>query len=343
VAASDTRLIALSDASRHVLARVLAWPADFASPIHRIHVSQRGQFGRTVIDRSDYGLDALGHVVPYGELARVLAAQLQRRGIEVIRPARIAQSKAYADRIVIERSDGEKTETAYVIHAEGGLFDQQDPKAIRRDYEQMAVTAFVTVGRPQSGVAWERFTSDGPLALLPARVGHESGLALVWCSKAEDAARRLVEDEPAFLAELHEVFGDRLGGFLSVRARASFALGLNAVEEPARPREFAIGNAAQTLHPVAGQGLNLGLRDAQSVARLLVEHFDAPRTCMELFRAARRKDRAATINLTDFLPRVFGSRLFPIETMRSAALTFLDLVGPARHVLARQMMEGQRS
>jgi 2-octaprenyl-6-methoxyphenol hydroxylase len=244
--------------------------------------------------------------------------------------------------VQVTLADGPGMEAAYVVHAEGGLFERQSPLSIRRDYRQTALTGVVRVSHPRVATAFERFTEEGPLALLPAHPSDPSQYALVWCCAPEAALRRSRLDEARFLEELHAGFGDRLGRFLGVGERATFALGLNAREDVARFREFAIGNAAQTLHPVAGQGLNLGLRDAFILAGLLLEHRDAPLTCMQRFGAARRLDRSATLNLTDLLPRVFASKLLPVAALRGGALAFLDLVGPARHVLARQMMQGQR-
>jgi 2-octaprenyl-6-methoxyphenol hydroxylase len=341
-AAADARLLALSEASRALLESAGAWPAHAATPIHKIHVSQRGAWGRTLIQKEDYGLAALGHVVRYGELVEALHAALGRAGISVERGARVVRTEPRGDSLGVVLASGETLDAAYLVHAEGGLYELQDPGSIHRDYGQTAITAQVTCALPQPGVAWERFTTDGPIALLPCDLEAAGGLALVWCCKPTDAVRRSTLDEAAFLDELHSTFGDRLGAFLSVGPRSTYALGLNARRDIARVREFAIGNAAQTLHPVAGQGLNLGLRDAYSLATLLVEHFDAPLTCQAKFKAARRIDRAATVNMTDLLPRVFASRLAPVAALRGAGLAFLDLVGPARHVLARQMMEGQR-
>jgi 2-octaprenyl-6-methoxyphenol hydroxylase len=341
-AESDPRLIALSEASRGLLERLGAWPMDSAAPIQTIHVSQRGRFGRTLIERSDYDLAALGYVVRYGELARAMNGATAKLGLDVRRPARLLHCEALSGEVQVTLADGPDLDAAYVVHAEGGLFERQSPLSIRRDYRQTAITGVVRVAHPRVATAFERFTEEGPLALLPAHRSDPSQYALVWCCTPEAALRRSGLDEARFLEELHAEFGDRLGRFLGVGERATFALGLNAREDVARFREFAIGNAAQTLHPVAGQGLNLGLRDAFILAGLLLEHRDAPLTCMQRFGAARRLDRTATLNLTDLLPRVFASKLLPVAALRGAALAFLDLVGPARHVLARQMMQGQR-
>ena len=216
-----------------------------------------------------------------------------------------------------------------------------------RDYAQTAITAVVRCALPQPGVAWERFTPEGPLALLPLRQPTGPACALVWCGTPDAAARRLALDEAAFLTELHQAFGDRLGRFTASGPRHAFALGLNATDRLVDGRIFAIGNAAQTLHPVAGQGMNLALRDAMVLAGILgpalaAAHTADPANCAARYLRERRRDRGATIGITDLLPRVFASEFAPLVHARGAALALLDIVPRTRHWLARQMMDGQR-
>lgn len=361
-AEADDRMIAISHGSATLLARLGAW-RDGADPqataIHTVHVSQRGRFGRTLLDRRDYGVPALGYVVRHGDLSRALGAALTKGGIEVRRPVRVAAVALEADgRTLTVAFDGEPSSPSsarVVIHAEGGLFDGQQRRAIHRDYQQSALTAFVTASAPHAGdeaaTAFERFTPDGPIALLPAVEGMRPGYSLVWCGRPDDAAARLALPDDQFLDALHAAFGDRLGRFGTVGARRIFPLGLNAVSEPGRARsdhtaEFAIGNAAQTLHPVAGQGLNLGLRDAFVLARLLAEAgpdgaFDA-RRLVARHAADRRADRAATIRLTDWMPRIFAEPPGVVSWGRGVTLALLDAAPPLRGVFARQMMNGQR-
>lgn len=345
-AAPDTRMIALSHGSRGTLMRIGAWRAETATPIRQVHVSHRGHFGRTLIDHADYGVEALGYVIRYGELQQQLDQARQERGLTVLHGARVqavvTEPISQAEAVRIEVANGNSLSARYAVHAEGGLFEQQSARARHRDYAQVAVTALVTSALPQPGVAWERFTDDGPIALLPAQHEGRKIHALVWCGSAGNAKRRMQMDDRAFLSELHDRFGDRLGDFLSVTARQTFPLGLNAVDQVVSGREYAIGNAAQTLHPVAGQGTNLALRDACTLAFALREHFDDAPACAVTYAEARRRDRAATIRLTDGLPRLFANRLAPVVAARGAILTLLDLLPPARDWLARHMMDGQR-
>lgn len=368
-AAADDRLIAISHGSATLLSRLGAWPdvEPRATAIETIHVSHRGRFGRTVIDRDDYGVAALGYVIRHGDLTQALDAALTRHGVEVRRPLRVTSIEPEGDDLQVTMTDEQGVPSTLVarhaVHAEGGLFDRQQRRAVHRDYEQTAITSFVTLATPSEAAAhtaFERFTDAGPIALLPARraradgrVGDArvGGYALVWCGRPADAAARMALSDDAFLQALHVAFGDRLGAFASVAPRFAYPLGLNAVAQPATLRsatsaEFAIGNAAQTLHPVAGQGLNLGLRDAHALASLLAEgdrdeRLDAAASVAR-FVAARRADRAATVNLTDAMPRVFASELSPLTLGRGLALALLDASTPLRNVFARQMMNGRR-
>ncbi|AKM30069.2 hypothetical protein AB870_08095 [Pandoraea faecigallinarum] len=251
--------------------------------------------------------------------------------------------------ITLGTSGGDHAHTLHAtlaVNAEGGLFEGQTARPRARDYGQTALVGFVTCERPRIGWAWERFTPDGPLALLP----QENGYALVWCCAHAEARRRRELDDAAFLAELHTAFGDRMGRFTSIAGRAGFPLGLNALGHVVDGRVAAIGNAAQTLHPVAGQGLNLGLRDAFDLADSLVRdarnattHRGVPGpAALRTFARRRRADRGLTIRITDLLPRVFGIDASPVALVRGLALAGLDLVPPLKTAFARQMMFGHR-
>lgn len=374
-AAKDDRMIAISHGSATLLSRMGAWrdgALPHATPITTIHISHRGRFGRTVIDRSDYGVSALGYVIRHGDLTEALDAALVRQGVEVMRPMRVtgigADSGSGNDPDFIRvatshEEDGsarsDAIRTRYVIHAEGGLFDTQQRRAIHRDYRQTAVTAFVTLADQPiptlAHTAFERFTEAGPIALLPARDAGSDGYALVWCGRPEDSDARLEMSGADFLEALRAAFGDRLGRFGSVGPRRAFPLGLNAVERTARAHstttaEFAIGNAAQALHPVAGQGLNLGLRDAYVLAHLLADAEAGSQAIgardatmlVARFAAARRVDRAAIVDLTDLMPRVFANPFAPVAWGRGLTLALLDVARPLRGMFARQMMNGRR-
>lgn len=335
-ARQDPRSIALSWGSKQILEQVGAWPVA-ATPIREIHVSRRGHFGRTFIDSQEYGLPALGYVVRYGNLVAALDASVTARGIQVIRPVQILASNETRDSVWLNLS-GPQTLTAQIlVQAEGGVYGEQAAKSLQRDYDQVAIVAHVTSSAPSPTRAFERFTDEGPLALLP----QDDGYALVWCVRPASAQRLLALDDQTFLAALQQAFGMRVGKFVGASRRLSFPLGLNA-RPAASTRSIAIGNAAQTLHPVAGQGLNLGLRDATVLARLLAA--DVSPDALLKFAQIREADRTTTIRVTDLLARVFASAPDGTlsQTVLGASLGLLDLVTPARHLLAEHMMFGRR-
>jgi 2-octaprenyl-6-methoxyphenol hydroxylase len=242
-----------------------------------------------------------------------------------------------ADEVELLFADGRTITAGIMAQAEGGVFSEQAAKAVRRDYEQTALIAHVSSDAPIAHRAFERFTDEGPLALLP----QEGGYAMVWCMRPETASRLQALPEQSFLAELGNAFGTRVGNFTKVSPRAAYPLGLNA-NPAATARTVAIGNAAQTLHPVAGQGLNLGMRDAVVLARLLAA--DPSSSALQRFAAERHADRSLTIRLTDTMARLFantGGGSFS-QGMLGLSLGLLDLVDPAKKLLADQMMFGRR-
>jgi 2-octaprenyl-6-methoxyphenol hydroxylase len=334
-AVTDPRSIALSYGSRQILQDVGAWPLA-VDPIHQIHVSRRGRFGRTMIDRVDYDLPALGYVTRYGALVHALAAARQT-DIVSMRPAQLATYNEGEHLVEMHFADGNAATAHIMVQAEGGVFSEQSAKSLHRDYQQTAIVAEVKASAPIAHRAFERFTDEGPLALLPL----EAGYALVWCVRPETASRLHALTDAAFMEELGQAFGSRVGRFTGVTRRSLYPLGLNA--RPATSsRTVAIGNAAQTLHPVAGQGLNLGLRDAAVLARLLAEEISS--TMLERFAASRQTDRSLTIRLTDTMARIFSDTpgMAAPQALLGLGLGLIDAFKPAKRLLAEQMMFGQR-
>jgi len=361
-AARDPRAIALSHGSRQLLEQIGAWPVP-GSAIEHIHVSQRGRLGHVKLHHEDYAVPALGYVVRYGDLCEVLERALAHAGqtaggsrLERVFETRIdnleqdgADKEDVANGVVrLSGTTADGTPASFVAHiavqAEGGLFHQQagheGPGGQRRDYRQTALIGHVTCTRPQPGWAWERFTEEGPLALLPYEQHGADGYALVWCCPPEQAARRLALSDADFAAELGQMFGSRMGSFALAGKRHAFPLGLNAAPVTVRGRIAAVGNAAQTLHPVAGQGLNLGLRDAFALADSL--RAGCSPQSLQAFAARHRLDRAVTIGVTDLLPRVFGVSYPLAAHARGASLAALACFAPLKHALARHMMYGMR-
>ena len=336
----DSRGIALSHGSKILLDTIDAWPTDCAD-IHRVHVSQAGRFGRALMTREELGQDALGHIVRYRDIHLALRKAL--RAIQVNSPNFVWEH------IDDSNSNGDHGAQC-IVHAEGGLFKTQDWVESGRDYGQSALVGLVEVENAQPHQAWERFTAEGPLAVLPSHYGPHI-LNLVWCGSPESSTQRLKQSEAEFLDTLQQEFGFRIGRFLKIQDRRLYELGLNYRKEITKDNEVWIGNAAQTLHPVAGQGLNLGLRDAYLLAEKLVGLFantsKVPdsiqiQETLESYAHSRKADRSTTIGLTDFMARVFTSNLAPVVLARGMALSALQWLPPVKIALARQMMFGRR-
>lgn len=341
-AGDDPRSIALSHGSRQIFEEIGVWPVA-ATAIHQIHVSRRGRFGRSLMDRAEHGLPALGYVARYGALVTALGAACEQLGVPSLRPARVEMIAEDDAGVSVRLDTGAALTSALLVRAEGGLFGdpaqgsqpgEGSQRRQHRDYGQSAIIAQVKTSAMIAHRAYERFTAEGPLALLPQ--GDE--YSLVWCVRPETAQHLLALGDTAFLAELGLAFGERLGRFTHVAARAAYPLGLNA-EARATRRTVAIGNAAQTLHPVAGQGLNLGLRDAAVLARLLAGQ--ATPQQLAGFVARRQPDRDLTVRLTDTMARIFTGDT-PGQALLGLSLGLIDAVPPARKLLAGLMMYGRR-
>ena len=338
-AAADPRTIALSYGSRQIMEELGAWDGvgKTATAIEQIHVSRRGHFGRTLLDRADYDLPALGYVARYGSVNQALATVTDGLGLMLFRPAEVVALAEEDDHVAVSLQDGRILRATLAIQAEGGVFGEQQQKRMQRDYRQLALIAHVHADQAIAHRAFERFTDEGPLALLP----QDDGYALVWCVRPATGERLLALDDSAFLAALNQAFGQRVGRFTRTSPRHSYALGLNAKPSQTR-RIVAIGNAAQTLHPVAGQGLNLGLRDARVLADLLAR--ECTPQALQQFERRRGQDRDMTIRLTDLMARIFASapQGTPAQALLGLSLGAIDLLPPARDLLAGQMMFGRR-
>jgi 2-octaprenyl-6-methoxyphenol hydroxylase len=281
-------------------------------------------------------------VARYGDVVDALARACERAGVQVLRPLRVSGIAESSDGVQLRLDDGRTLRARVAVQAEGGVFGEQPDKTGTRDYGQTAVIARVSASAPIAHRAFERFTDEGPLALLPQDGADGHQYALVWCVQPARAQHLLDLGEGAFLHELGEAFGERLGRFTGVSQRVAFPLGLHT-DPRATARTVAIGNAAQTLHPVAGQGLNLGLRDAAVLARLLAQSLAREMTpaAIDRFAAEREGDRKLVIRATDTMARVFADR-GPLQPLFGLALAALDTVKPARMLLAELMMFGRR-
>ncbi len=348
-APGDERVIALAHGSRRILEGMGLWPRleSEATPIHQIHVSDKGRFGFVHLRREDEGVEALGHVVPARVLGRVFTESLRRLpDVELICPAELVAARA-GERAEVELRVGAeavRSVTASVLVAADGtrsmLRELFGIPAAVRDYHQTAIIANVHTQLPHHNVAFERFTPDGPLAVLPV---EDSRCAVVWTWPGDRSDEAMMLDDAAFLARLQAAFGYRLGRFLDVGRRESFALRLVQARAAVGPRLALVGNAAHTLHPIAGQGFNLGLRDVAALRDVLVEAHQRgqdPGSAAVLARYARWRtaDHRRVVAFTDGLIRVFTSPLPPVACLRDAAMVALDLAPPAKRLFARLAM-----
>ncbi|AOU96904.1 2-octaprenyl-6-methoxyphenyl hydroxylase [Acidihalobacter yilgarnensis] len=341
----DDRSTALALGSRHLLDRLGVWPAlsAEAAPITHIHVSDRGHFGVAHIDAAEQGVRALGYVVPNRALGAALLPVLeQAAGVELIAPAEVADIEQDDDGVVVRLAGGvpfERLRARLVVAADGTgspIREQVGIPVETRAYGQSALIANVSVTRLQAGVAYERFTDEGPLAMLPMGGDRYS---LVWTHREADLPATLALGDAEFLAALQQRFGWRLGRLKAVGRRASYPLGLTRALETSYGRVVLVGNALHTLHPVAGQGFNLALRDVEALARAL-EGIDDPGepAVLAQYRRLREGDMRTVVSLTDAMVRLF-SGLSPLPgALRSLGLVAADCLPDLNRLLARQHM-----
>ncbi|UYO92872.1 FAD-dependent monooxygenase [Pollutimonas sp. M17] len=335
--AIDPRTLALNHGSRILLEQLAAWPAASAD-IRTVHVSQAGRLGRSLIRYDELGVPRLGSVVGYDDLLYSLHAALLDSGVSLIE-ATPTQTLA-AGQVEFDLGSS-RLRSALAVQSDGIR-----PQGIERRYRQSAVLATVRALRPRQAWAFERFTRNGPLAILPHPHGDDL-YGVVWCCPPAEAERIRSLDDTDFARALYAMFGSRLGHFQPLGERHVFPLSMHAGPSLINARCVAVGNAAQTLHPVAGQGLNLGLRDvaqlAQALSPWLARPESDPAGLLAQFARQRRPDRWLTAGITDFLPRVFATGNPLVEHAGGLALLALDILPPLRDPLARHLLQGLRT
>lgn len=346
----DDRSVALSYGSRRIFESLGVWSrleARGATAIQRIHISDRGRFGFTRLDATEAGVAALGYVVENRALGQALKPVLaETANLTFMCPANV-EDVAFNDDAasVTFRRNGkpETLSTRLVVAADGGTSPVRNKagiKARRTDYHQTALVTNITPEFSHRGIAYERFTDSGPLAFLPM---SENRCAVVWSLLPDKVEALMALDDARFLAALQERFGTRLGRFLRVGKRSAYPLALTKVSEHVRPRLVLIGNAAHTVHPVAGQGFNLGLRDVAVLAQVLSEAQREGRDLGEHavladYAAWRKRDNLAVSMFTDGLVRIFSNNLTPVSLVRNLGLVAVDLFPPAKRALLRLSM-----
>ncbi|MFM9917060.1 MAG: FAD-dependent monooxygenase [Rhizobacter sp.] len=367
---ADPRTLAMSLGSVQLLQRLGAWREGMAQPITEVHVSQQvptfgGLLGRWIgepqvrIKALETGAPMLGAVLSYGTVTAALqqvwmhASQAEplrlfnrfATPVRSLKPLSPGVDEPNTAGVEVDADIAETFDLAVI--AEGGVFAEQARKPITRDYGQVAWVGQVNLEGSRDGVAYERFTRHGPAALLPLAPGRA---ALVWCVDGSDDPVAELDDAQRCCV-LNTVFPTEVGRILSISPLKRFSLGLNAerrLTDTGMPggqrgpgRIVRIGNAAQTLHPVAGQGLNLGLRDAHVLVRQLTRSLDVDQA-LRRFDRQRAPDRWSTIAATDFLARSFTWQWTGASSARGLGLATLQALSPLRLALTRQMMFGQR-
>ncbi|PWV78870.1 2-octaprenyl-6-methoxyphenyl hydroxylase [Halomonas sp. A11-A] len=345
----DARSSAIAQGSAEHFAGMGLWPAlaEHAAPIRSIHVSERGRFGATRLSSEELGVDALGYVIPNAWMGRVLHRRLAELPIAWHCPARVEEIAPTSGGHRLTLSDGRRLEAGLTVLADGGRSGLKEQLGIKSDshaYDQVALIASVEVSLPHGGKAWERFTPEGPIALLPLR---GQAMELVWTHPLGAEQRRLALGDGDFLAELQRAFGDRAGRFRRVGSRHAYPLSLVTARETTRPGLAVLGNAAHALHPVAGQGFNLALRGVMDLVAAMQagrERGEAPGSAGVLadFEARRHADQNSVIRFSDGLVRLFGIDSALLSHARAAGLIGLNLAGPLRRGLARRAMGLER-
>ena len=346
----DKRALALSYGSRLILEKLNVWQAveAKATAINTIHISQRGGLGRTKLTAAEHQLTAIGYVLPYGALTQVLDAALDTSSVIYGAEATHIQPSAEISTVTFKQAETTKSlSAALLVIADGGrsLNDIEGIQKETKEYGHDALVTKVSTELPHNNIAYERFTPQGPMALLPIGQGkHSHEFSLVWTGLQANIHAVSGLDDLTFLKQLHETFGDRVGQFLSVEKRLSFPLKLSTLKPSTAPHLAIIGNAAQTMHPVAGQGFNVGMRDAWTLADLII---NTPLSALggddmlANYSQQRKRDTRGGLLFTDLLVNVFSNDLIGVASLRGAGLGMLDLFKPAKNLLVSKMSFGK--
>ncbi|MDN6550842.1 MAG: 2-octaprenyl-6-methoxyphenyl hydroxylase [Enterobacterales bacterium] len=342
----EARAIALAYGTCQQLARIGVWSALKAcgTPIERVHVSDQGHAGFVGLEASDYQIPYLGQVIELHQAGSRLFTLLEKApGVTLHCPTKVVSVERQQHSAAITLDNGTRLSGELLVAADGSssaLAQHCNVDWRSEDYGQVAVIANVTTSLPHQGKAFERFTRNGPLAMLPMSEGRCS---LVWCHAAEDQAKVDSWSDAEFLHQLQQAFGWRLGAMVKAGKRHSYPLRLTSVQQHISHRLALVGNAAQTLHPIAGQGFNLGLRDVMSLAEIIAQAEQQGNDIgsyqiLSQYQQRREPDQQATIGVTDGLIHLFANRLAPLVVGRNLGLMAMELVPPLRETLARRTL-----
>jgi len=345
----DDRSIALAYGSRQIFAGMGLWQnlSPQVTPIHQIHVSNSGHFGVARLDRRESRVEALGYVVENRVVGGILSEVISSyENIDLITPAQLSDisvTKSQATVTYEQNNESYQITAPLVVGADGAMSRLRELLGIgieRREYEQSAIIANVSTELPHNNVAYERFTDTGPIALLPL---GDDRCSLVWTVKPTEVEGLLEMEEREWLRLLQQRFGYRLGRFLRVGKRSSYPLALVRAEEQIASRVVLVGNAAHTLHPVAGQGFNLGVRDVAGLAQVIADKYKEGAdwgsiSVLNEYGQWRRRDHRQVITFTDTMARLFTNSFPPVVVGRNLGLLALDLFPPLKNMFARRTM-----
>lgn len=345
----EKRALALSSGSREMLEKIGVWQQvkPSVTNINTIHISQQGSLGRSILRAQQHQLEALGYVVYYGTLAQALDEALKKcPSVQLIYEAQAQKIAHHADFSTVDfqqNNINQQLNSRLVVLADGGrsLDEIEGLTRETKAYGHDALIAKISAELPHNGIAYERFTPNGPIALLPNGVRDFS---LVWTGKSEYVAPLMQLSDAEFLEQFRVAFGDRVGKFLQVGRRMIFPLKLSKLVETDFQHLVVIGNAAQTMHPVAGQGFNVGMRDAESLAKIILATSlerlgDA--TMLDEYQITRTKDTRNGLLFTDFLVNIFSNDFIGLHPLRSLGLGVFELFKPAKNFLVRKMSYGK--
>lgn len=342
----DARSTALAPTSVNLMQHLGVWPAitAHATSIRSIQVSDKGHAGWVRLTEADNDDKPLGAVVENHALGRALiAAVAASPTVQVLAPATVTGVIPKADSAQLTLAGGDTVNARLVVVADGAGSPVAQQLGIRvdvEDYQQHAVIANVAYDKPHQGAAYERFTKQGPMALLPLGGSHSHTSALVWTWPSAQVGEVMAMPEAEFLQTLQRQFGHRLGRFRAVSKRSNYALRLSVAREQVRSRVVLLGNAAHFLHPVAGQGYNLALRDVLRLAEVLQQIPSAELgdlQALQRYQQLQREDQARTIRLSDGFSRLFGSEHLALMGLRNLAMMAVEHSSWVRDGFIRQM------
>lgn len=338
----DMRHIALSHGSKKILQAIGLWPAlkPYTYPITQIHVSDQGRWGFTRLSAKEQQMPALGYVIAYHDLQHILSQQVQKCSyVAYYTDTKLISSQLQQEQwhLALENQQTFPITAKLLIAADGlnsPLRANANIAAIEKDYGQIAIVTTVKVTKPQLTTAYERFTQQGPIALLPAGKDY---CALIWTVASEHAEKYLAQTDTQFLQTIQAYFGYRLGKFIAVGQRQSFPLKLVVAQEQHRQRLLLLGSAVHNLHPIAAQGFNLALRDMAGLTDILKQNLADVGQALVLteYLALRQADQQRTVRFTDGLVLLFSNQFFPLVLLRNSLMVLFDLCPPAKAWLGR--------